>query len=188
MLNVVDLSSWNKSNYKQAIDSADAVIIKATEGTSYTNPYLKTYYDYAKSKGKLIGLYHYSRAESNTALAEAKYFLGVAYPYMDGAILCLDWEGKALNADQNKARQWLDIVYGITGKKPLLYCSEAYLKKVGPSVVSGDYGLWCAKYSTKKPTITPWSVMALWQYSSTPWDKSYFYGTATTWSKYAKRA
>lgn len=187
MLNFVDISSWNNANYKQAIDSADGVIIKVSEGSNYVNPYLNTYYQYAKSKGKLIGLYHYARPERCSAVDEASWFVKHAYPYLDGAVIALDWEGNALKSDQTKARQWLDIVKQMTGKKALVYCSEAYLKTVGPAVVSGDYGLWCAKYSKKKPVISPWKVMALWQYSSSPWDKSYFYGSSDTWGKYAKR-
>lgn len=187
-LNVVDISSWNKSNYRDAIDSADAVMIKATEGSTYVNPYLKQYVDYAEQKGKLIGFYHYSRAESCKAIDEVKNFISTVYPYIGKAVFALDWEGKALTTNQSKAREFLDIFYQMTGVKAMVYCSEAYLKKVGPSVVSGDYGLWCAKYSSKKPTISPWKVMAMWQYTNTPWDKSYFYGTATTWNKYAKRS
>lgn len=188
MLKVCDLSSNNSSSIrKQAIAENDAVIVKATEGSTYKNPYLSTDLKSALQQGKKIGVYHYARPERNSYDIEAWNFLKNAAPYIGSAVLVLDWEGTSLSANQKWARQWLDLVYQLTGVKPLLYTSESALKKVGPYVADGDYGLWVAKYSTKEPTITPWKVKALWQYTSTPYDKSHFYGTKTTWDAYAKR-
>lgn len=189
MLKVCDLSSNNTSAVRNnAINSNDGVIVKATEGTDYTNPYFKTDIENARKKNKLIGAYHYARAEKNSAKAEAQHFIDVVRPYLGkGLLIALDWEGASLGVSPLWARQWLDYVWNVTGIKPLLYTSESQLSKVGAQVVPGDYGLWVAKYSSNEPNIAPWKVKALWQYTSTPYDKSNFYGTRTTWKSYAKR-
>lgn len=189
MLKVCDLSSNNSvAQQNTAINENDAVIVKCTEGSSYVNPYYKSNVISAFAKGKCIGLYHYARPEKNSVEIEVWNFLKNAAPYIGRVILVLDWEGKALNVSQKWARDWLDMVYNITGVRPLLYCSEAYLKKVGPFVVPGNYGLWVAKYSKKSPVISPWTVKALWQYTSMPYDKSNFYGDIHTWNAYAQRS
>lgn len=188
MLNIADLSSNNKfSQQLTAIKENDGVIVKATEGKTYKNSYMKVDLDTALEQGKLIGVYHYARPENNSAADEALHFLETVQNYIGKAVLVLDWEGKALNTSQAWARQWLDTVYHITGVKPLLYVQESAIKKVAPFVQDGDYGLWVAKYSKKAPVISPWKIKAMWQYTDSPYDKSYFYGTKDTWKAYAKR-
>lgn len=188
MLSVTDLSSNNTVTQQlQAIKENDCVIVKATEGTSYKNPYMTTDLGTALELGKKIGVYHYARADKNTAEAEAFWFLRNVYPYIGKAILVLDWEGKSLKISPSWARKWLDIVYQVTGVRPLIYCSESVIPSIGATVQPGNFGLWVAKYSTKTPIIKPWKVKALWQYTSTPYDKSHFYGTESVWDAYAKR-
>lgn len=188
MLNICDLSSNNsEAQQKQAILENDGVIVKATEGISYVNPFHLANAQLALANDKVIGFYHYARPENNSYEKEALHFVNNCRPYIGKAILALDWEGNALKVNQQWARNFLDVVYQITGVRPLLYCSEAYLKKVGAVVADGNYGLWVAKYSSKNPVITPWKVKALWQYTSKPYDKSKFYGDKEAWAKYAKR-
>ena len=40
--------------------NADFVIVKATQGVTYVNPYCNKHYAQAKASGKLRGLYHYA--------------------------------------------------------------------------------------------------------------------------------
>ena len=53
-------------------------------------------------------------------------------------------------------------------------------------VIKGDYGLWIAKYSSNLPKSSQWPEYAMWQYTSTPYDTSYFYGDLFAWEKYAQ--
>lgn len=189
MLTIADLSSNNSGTQRTiAINYCDGTIIKATEGKSYVNPYNKQDAQKVVKAGKLLGFYHYARPENNTAEEEAINFLKCVRPYLGRAILALDWEGNALKCDPQWARDWLDYVYQMTGVRPLLYCSEAFLKNVGSKVVSGNYGLWVAKYSKNTPKIAPWKFKALWQYTSNPYDMSHFYGDSEAWQAYARRS
>ena len=102
-------------------------------------------------------------------------------------MLVLDYEGKSLSITPVWAREFLDKVFQITGVRPMIYMSESACKTVGPAVVDGNYGLWVAKYSKNKPKVDPWKFSAMWQYTSTPYDKSVFYGDRVAWEKYAER-
>ncbi len=56
-LNGIDVSSHNPLDLTKV--PGDFAIIKATEGTSYTNPLMANHIKQAKAAGKLFGLYHY---------------------------------------------------------------------------------------------------------------------------------
>lgn len=188
MLKICDLSSNNSINQQYtAIDNTDGAIIKATEGATYVNTYKDTDAKRVLTTNKLLGFYHFARPEKNQPETEALHFVNNVKDYLGNCILALDWEGQSLKCSQSWARTWLDDVYKITGVRPLIYVSEAYVKRVGDRVQPGNYGLWVAKYSNKSPSISPWKFKVLWQYTSTPYDISKFYGDADTWHKYSER-
>ena len=184
-----DLSSHNSAaQRKKAIKECDGVIIKATEGTSYVNPYMHECDGLASAYGKMVGFYHYARPENNPQpIVEVLHFISVVHPFIGKCPMFLDWEGAAVLSSQQWARDFLDLFYDITGVRMCVYCSESVCKKVGPYVVDGNYGLWVAKYSNNKPNIAPWKIKLLWQYTSRPYDKSIMYGNEKTWEAYAKR-
>lgn len=187
-MNVCDLSSNNKLMERlKAISENDAVIVKCTEGTGYRNPCMRTDIETALEQHKCIGLYHFARAENNFAIDEAMWFLRNAAPYIGKAVLILDYEGKSLSVNPVWAREFLDMVFQITGVRPMIYMSESACKTIGPAVVDRNYGLWVAKYSKNKPKVDPWNFSAMWQYTSNPYDKSVFYGDREAWKKYAER-
>lgn len=187
MLYGCDISSNNK-NWRDIIADAGNkfVVIKATEGKTYRSGQMKLQANAAIKAGKLIGFYHYARPENgNTARQEAENFLNAVGSYIGNAILVLDYEGKAHDYGQAWAVDFINYVYRKTGVKPLFYTSEAYLSKY-PAVAKADAGLWVAKYSGRSPKISPWKIKAIWQFTSTPYDRDRFYGTAKTWAAYAK--
>lgn len=187
MLIGCDISGNNK-NWNNIINDGNNafVIIKATEGRTYVNPYMKMQTAAAIAAGKLIGFYHFARPENgNTAKQEAENFIKAVKPYIGSAILVLDYEGKAHGCGQAWAVAFIKAVKAATGVLPMFYTSESYLRKYDKVAVT-NAGLWVAKYSNNKPKITPWKIMALWQYRSYPYDKSRFYGTAKTWQAYAR--
>lgn len=187
MLTISDVSSHQRiAMMTKAVKETDGVMIKATEGTTYVNPYWKLSVTTAKRYGKLYGFYHFARPDKSGWKAEADAFIKIVRPYIGDAVLALDWEGKALGYSAKWARSWLDYVYKQTGVKPMIYMSESSVVRVGRDVVSGDYGLWVAKYSKKEPAIAPWDIKAMWQYTDSPYDKSKFYGTRKTWQAYAR--
>lgn len=71
----IDISHHNKTIdfNKVKISGVDTVIIKATEGGSYTDPKLMEHYTNAKDKGFNIGFYHFLY-ELSDPLKQAEHF------------------------------------------------------------------------------------------------------------------
>ena len=183
----IDVSHHNKYQYyNKQIDFSkhDFVIMKATEGRTYNDPMFAEYLIHCEHTGKPYGVYHFARPESNDSISEAKHFIDVVRNDGDKAILVLDWEAKATKCDIQWAVDWLKYVENAYGKKPLIYCSSWYTKKLKPVYENGN-GLWVAHYTkAKKPTVYTYPFYAMWQYSSDPYDKNIFNGNLSQWLKY----
>lgn len=181
-LNVVDLSNNNApsdiKNYP-----ADAYIFKATEGTNFTDSYCDKLVQQCIKRNIPFGVYHFM--DGSNWQKQADHFINATKGYVGKGLLVLDYEmygrqGTAI------AKKWLDYVTEKTGVKPLLYTSQSVTNEENWSaVVKADYGLWVAQYASKLGKVGYWSTVAMWQYTSTPYDKSYFYGTRATWDAYA---
>lgn len=178
MLRGIDISQWQ--NVGTSDQAADFVIIKATEGDGYTDPRCDAHYQDAKSKGKLLGVYHFARPDlGNSGRAEAEYFVREIQGYIGEAILVLDWEVQQWRVDW--AKEFLDRVHELTGVKPLIYMSASPVNAYDwSSVANADYGLWIAGYPAKYNVPNPpepaegempfgtgaWGFWAIWQYTS----------------------
>lgn len=199
-LNGIDISNWQKDIDVSKV-KADFVIIKATEGTTYTSPSFKTQYAQAQASGKLLGIYHY--ACGGDYKAEADHFLSVVGDRIGEALLALDWESNGNQKfgvdDHNWVKNWCDYVYQKTLVRPVVYTSKAYMDRLSDI---GDYGLWIAQYADYKVlndyVEKPWNEgaykCAIRQYSSRgrlagyagDLDLDKFYGDQEAWKKYAK--
>ena len=186
----IDVSHWNPVT---VIDDFEPqfVIMKLTEGKTLVDPDINLHYSKALMRGAQTGFYHFARAEKNDAIVEAEWFCKNLPPYAIGkSILVLDYEAKALSisSPDDWALRWLTRVEQITGVKPLLYCSQAVVKRF-PKVQANGNGLWIARYRNKLlgyGDVTPWKFAAIWQYTSKPVDRDIFYGTVEQFKKYAK--
>ena len=184
MLHGCDISKWQGENFDMR--TQDFVIAKASEGKTHIDKYFYHFIDKAILQGKCIGAYHYARPENNTPREEARHFVNVVKPYIGNILLALDWEGNALNYGIEWALTWLREVKDLTGVKALLYCSASYIPKCEKIAINGN-GIWVAKWSNTAPIVKPtFSVMAIWQYTNTPYDKDKFFGDAEAWKKYCK--
>lgn len=186
----IDISHHNaKDTIEKNIHKTDFIIMKATEGRTWVDPALEMHNNKCDFYGLLKGFYHFARPDlGNSAADEARNFL---YQVSDkgDSILALDVEGKALKLWDigNWALEWCQIVENHTGRKPLIYCSQSETMKF-VSCARNDYGLWAARYNFYLGSIKPWKFAAMWQYSSNPIDKNYFFGTEHQFLKYAKGA
>lgn len=198
-LNGIDIAS-----YQAGIDLAtvplDFAIVKATQGTGYTNP------DYARAIGQVLGAgrlggaYHY--VSGGNAQAEADHFVDVVGGNVGRVILAIDWEQGDNAAWGNTA--YLDAVVNRvierTGVKPLIYCSQSVVTSIASIASARDCGLWVAQYANMNPTgyqQRPWNegayACAIRQYSSAGrldgWngnlDLDKFYGDRAAWAAYA---
>lgn len=203
VLNGIDISSWQSGINLKAV-STDFVIIKATEGTGYVNPYCDTHYQTAKSLGKLLGVYHY--AKNGNPEAEAEYFYKNIKGYVGEAILFLDYEEGVSGSSPQWCKRFLDRLKSLTGGvKGVLYTYQAMLNSQNwQPVKDGDYGLWYASYGANNtingfqkpsaPSVKYWGTPMMFQYSSKTrlsgyngdLDANMFYGNKETWKAYAK--
>lgn len=206
-MNGIDISSWQKNLIVSNLsDDTEFVIVKATGGTGYLNPYFSYHMEQTVTHGKLVGAYHYAREKGykGTPASEAEYFLKTVGKYINKAILALDWE-EEVNLGPGWTFEWLEYVHSKTGVKPLLYTSQSVCSSYDWAMVANSgYKLWLAQYANMKQVTyqeKPWrngSIGAfdspiIHQYSgngvisgySGAVDLNKFYGTATDWKQLA---
>jgi len=206
-MNGIDISESQKY-INLSLIKCDFVIVKATEGKTYTDPCFFQHINNAKKLGKLLGFYHFARPENNRPEEEVQNFLNVIGSYLGEGIPFLDWESSG-KYDTAWAKQWLDIFYQRTGIKPIIYmsvlsCEHAY----NWSNVAPYYKLWIAKYrdngidynydmsnAGKSPVPKYWDTYVMWQWTSVgrldgyggDLDCDLFYGTDVEWKKLCKK-
>ncbi len=203
-MNGIDISSWQRGIDISAV-SCEFVIIKATEGTSYVNPYYNQMFRQAESLGKKLGVYHY--ASGLKVEDEAEYFISNVRDCIGKAIFVLDWEIQNAIDKTDWAKQWLDYVYAVTGVKPFIYMSNSVVNDYDwTDVASAGYRLWNAGYyaygepmgyNPKAPLLGgtgAWEAATIYQYTSEGrldgyngyLDLNVFYGDEREWSRYAR--
>lgn len=206
-LNGIDIASYQSTLVPSKMTTTDFIIIKATQGKSYTNPYFKSHYEAAKAAGKLLGIYHY--IDGSGADAEAIYFVNAVKSVngIGNAILAVDEESNqnAKFGNATYVKQLMDKIYSLTGIKPFLYISHSIAGNYN-NIQSAGYPLWGAQYANMNTTnyqSSPWEDGKDWgkwgnkplirQYSSMGritgysgnLDLDIFYGTKDDWKKWA---
>lgn len=152
------------SHHQGSIDFAkvkasgiDIVIIKATEGKTYTDPNFQANYEGAKAAGLLVGFYHFLRG--NAPGDEVDNFLNIIKGLDFDCKLVIDAE--VAEADSEQIKAFKDILVS-KGYEAILYTYENfYNTKLDGSVK--DIPLWIAKYSSNKPKVPSYIG---WQYTS----------------------
>ncbi|TXK40675.1 hypothetical protein FR742_14685 [Nonomuraea sp. C10] len=167
------------SNYQPDHDweasPAEFGIIKATEGTGFTDKTFARHWQELDKKGIVRGAYHYAHPRNNP-IAEAEHFLSVvnSQPAKPGDLLVLDLEttnGRSVSEVNAWAKAWLSHVKAKTGVTPLFYSGWHFADTYGAGL--SEYPLWVAHYSKPKGEITPpadWKSWTIHQYSDKPID------------------
>lgn len=190
MLKGIDISHHNTD--KKIMDfisqhyMPDFVIHKLTEGKTYVDPKVTERYDQLRdwvmnSKG-LVGFYHYARPDNNTALEDARNYLGNLPMQNEYVLHILDWEGNALQHDFIWALEWCNIVHEETGRWPIIYASASVIKKYGTKY---KYW-WTAHYNPACEAGCSHDGGAqevLTQYSNNPIDTDVFHGSYNDWTR-----
>ena len=91
----IDISSW-QAGIDLSVVPCDFAIIKATQGTGYTNPDCVRAVEQCLSLNKPFGIYHY--VSGGNAVAEANFFVDSILNWIGKGILVVDWE-----SNQNSA-------------------------------------------------------------------------------------
>ncbi len=182
-------------NWKQVKRAGkEFAIVKATEGTSYVNPYFAGPYsnDYADAAaaGLVHGSYHFARPGlpvGVTARAQANFFAQTIGPVNVAGTLppALDLEVTGgLNPGQlvTWAQDFLLEMRTLTGRTPMLYTYPSFwTNDINDPSALARYPMWMAEYGVRKGPVSD-----LWQYTSSARikgivgrvDESRFVGTS----------
>lgn len=140
--------------------------VKATEGTSYTNPWFASDYAGIAAAGMYRGAYHYARPALplTTAEGQARYFVSVAGTATGGLDLPLELDleetGGLGQADLAEwTRRFLAEVTRLTGKRPLVYTGRWFWQgSIGGygNDIGQNYRLWTADYRCQRVDGSLW--------------------------------
>lgn len=148
---------------------AKAVIVKATEGVSYTDQRWHANAREAAEAGLMVGAYHVLRP-GRDPVQQARHFRDVAH---DRCALSpvLDFELQDGLPGQEvvvRAVAFLAEVERIWQKRAVVYCGPGFLGglRVGAETLAplGRYPLWLADYRDAPHVPAPWSSWAMWQW------------------------
>jgi lysozyme len=168
----IDISNW-QGRVSWAAVAADGVqfaIAKASESTTYADPWFARNWFCMKAAGIARGAYHFAQPDHNGPEAEADYFMARiadAGGLLPGDVLALDMEAGSGNLLSWTTR-CLARLGALCGFRPLLYSGAWFME---PHGLYGDpelsqHGLWLAHYSATPPAPPPnWPVLAIWQYT-----------------------
>ncbi|HEX7354873.1 MAG TPA: GH25 family lysozyme [Mycobacteriales bacterium] len=185
-LNGIDVASYQHATpitWSQVAASGQSfVVVKATESTTYTNPYEPGDVAGARQAGLRVGLYHFARpslvngSPAADAQAEADYFSRQVNA-VGGAQLppTLDLETSG-GLSQSQLTAWtaafLSRVQADTGRRPMIYTGPYFWNTYVGSTAFTSYPLWVAHYTTaaNPQSFGGWSDWTIWQWT----DGTYF--------------
>ena len=119
MLRGCDISKWQGADGVFKVmefcpKNSDFIIIKASEGKTYTDPCLQANVDNCRINGILIGLYHFARPENNEPEDEALSFYKTCLSTglkIGDFLPCLDYEAEAHRYGSEWALRFIDKLY-----------------------------------------------------------------------------
>ncbi|AWN29506.1 MULTISPECIES: lysozyme [unclassified Streptomyces] len=156
--------------------------VKATESTSYTNPYFAQQYNGSYNAGMIRGAYHFATPNTSSGAAQAKYFADHGGGWSkDGKTLpgALDMEYNPYGATcyglsaaglVNWMKDWFATYKARTGRDAVLYTSTSWWKQcTGNSAAFGAVNpLWIPRYGSSAGELPAgWGFHTVWQYTST---------------------
>ena len=195
MINFIDTSNW-QGLYSPLLTGAEAVIVKATEGTGFVDPYCDSIIQQCKSAGLPWGFYHFA-GDNWLATEEAQYFVDNCRNYFGQGIPILDWEGTQSVKWVNK---FVEHVHEETGIWPWIYANPCRFERD----VNQNCARWVASYpDVASPTWSQahgWDCptadgnVVAWQFCSDGRvngiagnvDLDLFYGDKEQWLAYAR--
>ncbi len=167
---IVDLSHHQDKVQFGELKAAgiEAVILKATQGTTYSDPKFGGFHTRARFKGLHIGAYHFVTGEDPNA--QLDFFLRTVQPY-GPMVLCLDYEHNPNSGGEPTEKILTAMVQGMVkrlGRHPVLYGSDGswlgpLLAKRGISQALKNCRRWIARYGPEAPK----TKCDIWQYTST---------------------
>ena len=171
--------------------------VKATEGTSYRNPYFAQQYIGSYNVGMIRGAYHFALPNNSSGLAQADFFVNNGGGWSgDGRTMppALDIEynpygSTCYGLSQASMVSWIrafsDRVHYRTNKYPMIYTTIDWWTTCtgNTSAFAATNPFWIARYSSTPPTAPAGSyTWTIWQYADSgifPGDQNRFNGSYT---------
>ncbi|MEV0193193.1 lysozyme [Kitasatospora purpeofusca] len=168
--------------------------VKATEGTTYTNPYFAQQYNGSYNAGLIRGAYHFALPDRSSGTAQANWFVDHGGGWSrDGKTLppALDIEynpygatcyGLSQSAMVSWIRTFSNTVHTRTGRYPTIYTTTNWWTTcTGNNASFGATNpLWVARYASAVGTLPAgWSYQTIWQHADSgtfPGDQNLFNG------------
>ncbi|MEU1709996.1 lysozyme [Streptomyces sp. NPDC005706] len=188
-------------------DGARFTYIKATESTTYRNPYFARQYAGARQAHLIRGAYHFARPDQSSGAAQAAYFvrhgggwradgwtlppaLDIEYDPYDSRHLCY---GLGHRRMVGWIRSFSDELDRLTGRRPVIYTTAQWWAACtgGSRAFASDHPLWIARHGTSGPGSLPggWSSWTFWQYGTEgglPGDQNLFHGPPSRLRAFAR--
>ncbi len=167
----IDVSGWQGNiDYSEVASSGiEIVYMKASEGTSFVDPYFNQNYTNAKANGLKVGFYHYLTARSNSeAVAEANFFVSTISGMTPDCRLAMDFESFGnLSAEEINeiGLTFMQTVESLSGKEMVIYSDTSNASNIFGGGLT-NYPLWVAQYEVEEPTPNGnWDSWVGWQYT-----------------------
>lgn len=149
----IDVSNWQGYiDYKRVKESGiDIVYIKASEGTTFKDPYLEYNYQNAKANGLKVGFYHFLTAiNTEQAKKQAQFFASVISGKVPDCKLSMDFEefNEGISNDEiNQISEvFLQTLKELTQKEVIVYSNLYHSQRFFSYELAQKYPLWLAYY------------------------------------------
>ncbi|MEI8409609.1 MULTISPECIES: lysozyme [unclassified Kribbella] len=168
--------------------------VKATEGTSYKNPYFAQQYNGSYNVGMIRGAYHFATPNTSSGATQANYFASNGGGWSrDGKTLpgALDIEynpygatcyGLSQSAMVSWIRDFLNTYKARTTRDAVIYTNLDWWTRCtgNTTAFNATNPLWVARYASTVGTLPGgWPFYTFWQWTSTPLDQNHFNGDQT---------
>ncbi|NUR29006.1 MAG: lysozyme [Catenulispora sp.] len=174
----VDVSHYHGTINWSSVKAAGIsfAYIKATEGTTYTDPQFSANYLHAYNAKVIRGAYHFAQPGLSSGSAQATYFASHGGAWSaDNLTLpgMLDLEGGCAGLSTTSMRSWILAFYNTykskTTRDVVIYTSPSWWNTCtgGWSGMATKSPLWVANWTTaSNPTIpTGFPYATIWQYT-----------------------
>lgn len=167
----LDVSNYQGRINWDSVKSSGAAFAfaKATEGTTFTDPWFATNWPAMKRVGLFRGAYHFGHPGSD-AVAQARRFINVVRPTHGDLQLVLDLEvtdGKSPAQVWAWTQAFIAEVRRQTGRPGIIYTGYYFWRdQVGNPANNLNCPLWVAAYGVSAPRVPrAWTTWSFWQYT-----------------------
>jgi GH25 family lysozyme M1 (1,4-beta-N-acetylmuramidase) len=192
----IDVASYQKNVNWASYKAQKRVFayVKATEGTSYRNPYFRSQYTGSYQAGFIRGAYHFANPAGASGKAQADYFVKYGGGWSaDGKTLpgVLDIEynpygSTCYGLSKPAMVKWIsDFVTQYkkrTTRDAVIYTTAGWWSRCTGNTTkfNATNPLWVARWGSSAGTLPgKWPYYTFWQYSSNPVDQDKFSASYT---------